>query len=58
MERRHETLENGTLQITKVVRKDAGLYACTATNRQGDSASQSGQLRVMGKNDLISSLIN
>ena len=49
LERRHHIFENGTLSINKVIRKDAGLYACTATNRQGQSATQSGQLKVIGK---------
>ena len=49
LERRHHIYENGTLSINKVIRKDAGLYACTATNRQGQSATQSGQLKVIGK---------
>lgn len=49
MERRHQVLDNGTLIINKVIRKDGGMYACSATNRQGNSATQSGQLNVIGK---------
>jgi hypothetical protein len=49
MERRHRVFDNGTLTISKIVRKDAGSYACSATNRQGSSATQSGELKVIGE---------
>ena len=49
MERRHQVLENGTLIIKKVVRKDTGMYACSVVNRHGNSATQSGQLNVIGE---------
>ena len=52
MERRHQVLENGTLIIKKVVRKDTGMYACSAVNRHGNSATQSGQLNVIGESQL------
>ena len=53
MERRHQVLENGTLIIKKVVRKDTGMYACSAVNRHGNSATQSGQLNVIGESIII-----
>ena len=48
LDRRHHVFHNGTLLINKVTRKDTGTYACTATGRQGASASQSGHLKVIG----------
>ena len=53
MERRHQVLENGTLIIKKVVRKDTGMYACSAVNKHGNSATQSGQLNVIGESIII-----
>ena len=49
MDRRHQWFSNGTLLISKVARKDAGQYACTAANRQGTEATQKGQLKVIGE---------
>nr|XP_040568004.1 Down syndrome cell adhesion molecule-like protein Dscam2 isoform X1 [Lepeophtheirus salmonis] len=46
-DRRHLVFDNGTLIISKVIRKDTGRYFCTASNRQGTSASQSGDLKVL-----------
>ncbi len=48
LDRRQQLFHNGTLLITKVSRKDAGVYACAAHNRQGTVASQEGTLRVIG----------
>ncbi len=53
MERRHEVFGNGTLSIRKVTKKDAGSYGCTATNRQGSSATQTGHLKVIGELSLM-----
>ncbi len=53
MERRHEVFGNGTLSIRKVTKKDAGSYGCTATNRQGSSATQTGHLKVIGEFSLM-----
>lgn len=49
LDRRHQVFHNGTLVITKVAKKDTGLYACTAKNRQGTEATQTGTLRVIGE---------
>ena len=48
-DRRHQSFPNGTLLISKVARKDAGEYACTAANRQGTEATQKGALKVIGE---------
>jgi len=56
VEHRQRVFDNGTLMISKVSRKDAGTYACTATDRQGTSSTQSGTIKVIGKNKAFSKL--
>ena len=49
LDRRHKVFHNGTLEISKVSRKDAGDYACSASNRQGTVATQKGTVKVIGE---------
>ena len=52
LDRRHHVFGNGTLVIPKVTRKD-GEYSCSAKNRQGTEATETGLLKVIGKNGTI-----
>jgi hypothetical protein len=48
--RRHLVFKNGTLVIEKLqANQDAGSYMCTASNKQGNSASGVAHINVMGK---------
>ena len=49
LDRRQQVFHNGTFVISKVNRKDAGEYSCTAANRQGTVATQKGHINVIGK---------
>lgn len=47
---RQKVLPDGTLVITSVQKKgDAGVYTCSARNKQGHSARRSGDVAVIGK---------
>jgi hypothetical protein len=48
--RRHLVFKNGTLVIEKLqANQDGGSYMCTASNKQGNSASGVAHINVMGK---------
>lgn len=47
---RQKVLQDGTLVISSVQKKeDAGVYTCSARNKQGHSARRSGDVAVIGK---------
>lgn len=47
---RQKVLTDGTLVISSVQKKgDAGVYTCSARNKQGHSARRSGDVAVIGK---------
>ena len=48
--RRQSVSTDGTLRIKDVDRtRDSGTYACSATNKQGESHERSLNIRVVGK---------
>lgn len=51
---RQKVLAGGVLQVQRVQKAvDAGLYACTARNKQGHTARRSAEVQVIGKPTLL-----